>query len=244
MNIARKNIRSDILYEDKDIIVCHKPAGIPTQSNRVGTQDMVSILKNHIANGILSGKKIQTSSSSRQAPYLAVIHRLDQPVEGILVFAKTPAAARILNRQLTSDEFGKYYLAEVRGCPPCVEDVLNNYIIKNGQTNMSEICSADTVGAKSAILRYKVRYTRADVSLLEIKLNTGRHHQIRAQLSHLGCPITGDRKYGDKKSTGRLGLCAFKLSFRHPLSGQPADFELNSKELSAIFPVFSDTFRA
>ena len=101
----------NILYEDKDIIVCVKPHGLATQSRRIGSPDLESLIKTHIAE----------NSSSARPPYLAVIHRLDQPVAGILVFAKTPFAAKELNRQLQSDGFGKYYKAEVNGCPPAPE---------------------------------------------------------------------------------------------------------------------------
>ena len=99
------SLTPEIIYEDKDIIVCHKPAGVPTQSSRIGTKDMVSILKNHLI------KKTTKKCASRE-PYLAVIHRLDQPVEGLLVFAKTPAAAKELSHQLTTSGFGKYYRAQ------------------------------------------------------------------------------------------------------------------------------------
>ena len=104
-----KNASPLIIYEDEQIIVCHKPAGTPTQSSHIGTSDMESLLKNHL----FSSRKFHRAKSGE--PYLAIIHRLDQPVEGILVFAKTPAAAKELNRQLTSQEFGKYYLAVISG---------------------------------------------------------------------------------------------------------------------------------
>ena len=106
-----KNASPLIIYEDEQIIVCHKPAGTPTQSSHIGTSDMESLLKNHL----FSSRKFHRAKSGE--PYLAIIHRLDQPVEGILVFAKTPAAAKELNRQLTSQEFGKYYLAVISGIP-------------------------------------------------------------------------------------------------------------------------------
>ena len=106
-----------IIYEDPHIIVCRKPAGVPTQSSRIGTRDMVSLLKNHLADAS-SSKNKNVKSGQTKEPYLAVIHRLDQPVEGLLVFAKTPAAARELSRQLTGSGFGKYYLAAVHGSRP------------------------------------------------------------------------------------------------------------------------------
>ena len=132
-------MKPHILYEDQDIIVCLKPAGIPTQTSRPGLPDMVSILKNHI----------YQNSAHKKQPYLAVIHRLDQPVEGLLVFAKTPAAAKELNRQLQSFGFGKYYQAVLLGCPQTADGILEDYLVKDGRTNTSRICTEETPGAKS-----------------------------------------------------------------------------------------------
>ena len=135
-----------ILYEDPQIIVCVKPAGIPTQTKKIGLPDMVSLLKNHLAGQCPSG----------QPPYLALIHRLDQPVAGILVFARTPAAAKTLNQQLTSHQFGKYYRALVFGQPPKDEGTLENYLVKDSRSNTSRVCAKDTPGAKSARLHYAI----------------------------------------------------------------------------------------
>ena len=183
-------ISPEIIYEDSDIIVCRKPAGLPTQSARIRTPDMVSLLKTRLASG---SKKL---SSSRGEPYLAVIHRLDQPVEGLLVFAKTPAAAKNLNQQLTSSGFGKYYRAVVTGIPEPAEGMLENYMIKDGRTNTSRVCTKDTPGAKPARLHYQVKKkyeeTAPASALVEIRLDTGRHHQIRVQMAHFGHPLAGD----------------------------------------------------
>lgn len=217
-----------IIYEDRQIIVCRKPAGIPVQSSRVSTPDMVSILKNHLAEecSLPSGKP----ASPGKSLYLAVIHRLDQPVEGLLVFAKTPEAAKDLNRQLTSSGFGKYYRAEVCGVPVPPEGDLEDYLIKDGRTNTSRVCPKETPGAKAARLHYRVTGTRSEngtvYSLLEIRLDTGRHHQIRVQMSHLGCPLAGDRKYGAGTERGPLKLCAYRLEFLHPSDHRPMCFEL------------------
>ena len=168
-----------IIFEDKDIIVCHKPAGIPTQSSRIGTKDMVSILKNHLI------KNTAKKASSRE-PYIAVIHRLDQPVEGLLVFAKTPAAAKELSRQLTTSGFGKYYRAQALGIFEHNEGTLEDYLVKDGRTNTSRVCEENVPNAKYARLHYKVIHTDTlpsgePFSQLEIHLDTGRHHQIRVQ---------------------------------------------------------------
>lgn len=226
-------ISPEIIYEDSDIIVCRKPAGLPTQSARIRTPDMVSLLKTRLASG---SKKL---SSSRGEPYLAVIHRLDQPVEGLLVFAKTPAAAKNLNQQLTSSGFGKYYRAVVTGIPEPAEVMLENYMIKDGRTNTSRVCTKDTPGAKPARLHYQVKKkyeeTAPASALVEIRLDTGRHHQIRVQMAHFGHPLAGDRKYGntvrenspaDSKNAEPLRLCAYRLEFRHPRNGRRMVFEL------------------
>lgn len=229
------DIRTLILYEDTHILVCHKPAGLPVQSARVGTADMESLLKNHLA----SSRKKQAKSAA--APYLAVIHRLDQPVEGLLVFAKTPAAAKELNRQLASSGFGKYYRATVTGTPEPPEGVLEDYLVKDGRINTSRVCEKSTPGAKLARLSYHVEEVFRDASpvtsLVKIKLDTGRHHQIRVQMAHIGCPLAGDRKYGkyektddgaprDRKNTEPIKLCAYRLEFKHPATGKDMVFEL------------------
>ena len=162
----------NILFEDAHILVCYKPSGIATQSKNIRTPDMVSILKNYLsdssqvknssANAHMPGTtrtsgNLRTSGSLHTAdPYLAVVHRLDQPVEGLLVFAKTPFAAKELNRELTSHGFGKYYRALVSHAPADPEACLENYLVKDARTNTSRICSKDTQGAKLARLSYKI----------------------------------------------------------------------------------------
>lgn len=218
-------MKPEILFEDSQIIVCVKPAGIATQNNRIGSPDMVSILKNHLA------------ATSKKQPYLAVIHRLDQPVSGLLVFAKTPAAAKELNRQLQSDGFGKYYHAWLSAIPDKDENDLTDYLIKDGRTNTSRICSADTPGAKKAELHYRILKKISDCCLAEVTLKTGRHHQIRVQMANMHCPIIGDRKYGaaadipqevleNLPSQNNLQLYACRLVFRHPQTKKEMVFEL------------------
>ncbi len=236
------DIKTLIIYEDLHVIVCHKPAGIPVQSARIGTVDMVSLLKNHLAHAAVRSPEAPKGKS--RAPYLAVIHRLDQPVEGLLVFAKTPAAAKDLNRQLTSSGFGKYYRAVVMGVPDPSEGALKDYMVKDSRANLSRICTKETRGAKLASLHYRVekiyKESRPVTSLVKIKLDTGRHHQIRMQMAHMGCPLVGDRKYGacdpekaDKKnvpvhtkSAEPLRLCAYRLAFKHPATRKDMVFEL------------------
>lgn len=216
-------MKPQIIFEDKHILVCVKPAGIPTQSRQVRTPDMVSILKNHL----------HGSSSKSGEPYLALIHRLDQPVEGLLVFAKTPAAARSLSRQLQSSGFGKHYLAVLSAVPEEPEADLEDYMVKDGRTNTSRICTPDTPGARPARLHYKIMGTQDSSALAEITLDTGRHHQIRVQMAHIGCPIIGDTKYNPSDTlpslSGQLQLYAVNLSFRHPVTNVPLSFHHTPK---------------
>ncbi len=213
----------EILFEDNEIIVCYKPTGIPTQTSKMGEQDMVSMLKNYLY-------KKQTE---KKEPYIAVIHRLDQPVEGLLVFAKTPFAARELNKGLQSAGFGKYYKAILWGIPKKSNDTLQDYLIKDGKTNTSRVVNQNEKDAKKAILFYEVIETGTedgkDVSLVKVKLDTGRHHQIRVQMANMGCPIWGDAKYNTAAVQDRrfqqIALCAYKLEFVHPKSKKKMKFE-------------------
>lgn len=219
-------MKPEILFEDSHILVCHKPAGTAVQTASVSSPDMVSLLKNHLARQ--AGKN---GNSSGRPPYLAVIHRLDQPVEGILVFGKTKKAAASLNSQLTSGQFGKYYEAVTEHAPASPSGTLTDYLIRDGRTNLSTVCSPDTPGAKKAILDYQVLGTLTVdghlCSHLRIHLHTGRHHQIRVQLAHAGCPLLGDRKYHPSGiPTRRLHLCAYMLDFLHPVTGKPLHFEI------------------
>ena len=200
-------IEENILYEDKEILVCRKTAGMPVQAAKIGTMDMESALKNYLA-----------QKTPGKIPYLGVVHRLDQPVEGILVFAKT------------SDAAGTYYLAVTEGKAKSSEGTLTDYLKKNGKANMSQVVSANTPGAKKAILHYKVldqqEINGKSRTLLKIRLETGRHHQIRVQLSHEGLPLLGDRKYNPSGEKGTsLGLCSSCLEFKHPRTGKMMKFE-------------------
>ena len=217
------NKNLNILYEDSHILVCVKPHGIATQSKQIGSPDMVNLIKKHIF----------LQNPDKGEPYLAVIHRLDQPVKGILVFAKTPFAAKELNKQLTTQGFGKYYLATVSGNLPANEGVLEHYLVKDKRTNLSRVCDKNTPDAKLARLSYRVIDSDTDTSKIEIQLDTGRHHQIRVQFSHIGCPLIGDTKY-NKSLAGKTGwqeiaLCAYKLEFLHPKTKKPLHFQIDLK---------------
>ncbi len=223
MRRERNKEEIEILYEDKDILVCVKPHGIPTQSKNLRIMDLERWGKNHVF-----------QENPGKSPYIAVIHRLDQPVKGILVLGKNKKAAGNLSSQLQTGEFGKYYMAKVEGITEKKEGNLANYIVKNGRENTSCICEKESLGAKEARLSYRVVETFEDSSLLEIHLDTGRHHQIRVQMAHMGNPLVGDAKYNTRTqenfSESVLCLCAYKLEFRHPTTGNFMDFQLKAEE--------------
>lgn len=228
------NIENMILYEDKDIIVCHKAAGIAVQSARIGMPDMESSLKNYLS-----------AKNPGKMPYLAIIHRLDQPVEGVLVFAKNKKAAAGLTSQITSGSVTKEYLAVTDQKPENMRGHLEDYLKKNGKTNTSSVVSQETDGAKKAVLDYEVlneisdeRTSSGKRILVRIQLGTGRHHQIRVQMAHAGMPLLGDRKYYPEDSSGLpLGLCSCHLVFRHPVTGKKMEFQVTPKgECFAGFP--------
>lgn len=220
--------KPEILYEDTQILVCVKPSGFPVQTRNAGTMDLEHYLKNHL----LRQTAPTPQKGIRRPPYLAIIHRLDQPVRGILVFAKTPAAAQKLNKQMQNGGFTKEYEALVCGSLPAVSGTLVNYLIKDGTTNTSRICTKDTPGAKRAELSYKVLSTNPEqnLSVVRIQLKTGRHHQIRVQMAGAGAPLWGDNKYNSgfqfQKMYTPIGLCACHLTFTHPENGQTMSYKI------------------
>ena len=245
-----------ILYEDNDIIVCHKPAGIATQTARVGQADMVSEITNYLAMaakgnaaGCGTGKKV--GHTDGRGPYVGVVHRLDQPVEGVLVFAKTRYAAAELSRQNTENRMEKYYYAVVCGQEFEPDGILTDYLLKDGRTNTSRVVPSEVKDAKKAVLNYRVvtkmaymEKTEAEsshsIALVEIRLHTGRHHQIRVQMSHAGMSLLGDYKYADAetmKISDRMhikdiALCAYRLSFLHPRTGKRLQFQIDPESKS------------
>ena len=215
-----------ILYEDNEIIVVRKPAGLPVQHKGFSVQDLESILKNHTGTG-----------------YLAIIHRLDQPVEGLLVFAKNKKAAAVLNADMQARKIKKEYMAltEYRTEEYASSGVLTDYLLKDGRTNTSRVVAKGTAGAKEARLSYETLPGTSEFKtgyvLLKVELDTGRHHQIRVQLAHAGMPILGDRKYNSSAVetddyNGPLCLCAYRLSFAHPESRKKMQFETVPEYLS------------
>ena len=161
-------MKTEIIYEDNDILICRKPAGLPTQTARIGQADMVSELKNYLA-------KTKSVEAPKKEPYLAVIHRLDQPVEGILVFGKKPEAAKILSQSLQSGNLHKKYYAICYNQPLVEEGMLEDYMIKDTRTSMAKIVSANEEGAKKAVLRYKMLTAKEGKSLYDVEKAFSHH---------------------------------------------------------------------
>lgn len=241
----------EIVYSDDCLIVCKKAPGLPVQSASLRVKDLETMLKNKIAIDAQKGnvfKKFSNEdrkmpakgSDNKNAPYLGVIHRLDQPVQGLVVFAKTPDAAAHLSKQVQSREMKKEYMAVCEGVPKNPDGTLQDYLLKDGKTNSSSVVSKGTKDAKEAILDYELLDVADGKSLLKINLHTGRHHQIRVQLANAGFPIVGDQKYNKNASTKRpagpvslskstnqvLQLCACRLEFTHPKTKEKMTFLL------------------
>lgn len=219
-----------ILYEDKDILVCHKEAGLATQSAKSYEKDLVSVLKTYLVK----------EKKEKGNPYLGVIHRLDQPVEGLLVFARTQVAAKKLSAQLQSGTLNKDYKALVYGRPGENKGTLTDYLRKDG--NVAKVSNKEDAEAKKAVLQFTIVESDATKSseqetLLNVHIETGRFHQIRAQLSHAGFPIIGDQKYGSadsidySKTNGyrTVQLKADYIAFVHPITGKKMEFSLTDK---------------
>lgn len=212
-----RDVVMDILYEDDSIIVCIKQAGVATQTKQIGQKDMESILRTY---------RMQKGEPS----YIGVVHRLDQPVSGVMVFAKTREAAANLSKQIASKSADKFYYAVTDGLPDKKKGKLEDYILRDGKTNTSKVVPSQTNGAKRAELSYEVIEQNDKNAILKVCLYTGRHHQIRVQLANAGWPLVGDRKYNFKenmKSSGMpLSLCSYKLAFKHPKTGRSVSYEI------------------
>lgn len=204
----------DVIYEDAQILVCKKPAGLAVQNASFGKKDLESMVKNKLA-----------QERGKANPYLGIVHRLDQPVQGLVVFAKEAKAAASLSAQLQDGRMKKFYLAVTDGIPSSKEGELVSYLKKDGKRNMSEVVGSEVPGAKRASLYYRVLEERGEQALLEIELHTGRHHQIRVQLAEMGTPLAGDTKYNPRTEMRfGIGLCAYRLELIHPKSGKKMEF--------------------
>ncbi|MEG2310824.1 MAG: RNA pseudouridine synthase [Clostridia bacterium] len=210
-----------ILYEDNHILVVVKPVGIPVQADKSGDQDMLSIVKEYI--------KVKYNKPNNV--YVGLVHRLDRMVGGVMVFAKTSKAASRLSEYIREKNVKKRYLAILNNkLEKTDKDTsLSNYLIKDERLNMSRVTTKKT--GKLAVLEYRVLknfvYKNKEYTLVDINLQTGRHHQIRVQFANISCPLYGDIKYGQKvnKVGQNLGLWSYYLSFFHPTKDEYLEFE-------------------
>lgn len=205
-----------VIYEDNHIIVVEKKPNIPSQGDKTNDIDMLTIVKQYIKEKYNKPGEV----------YLGLIHRLDRPVGGVMVFAKTSKAASRLSEQVRNKIFKKKYLTIVDGKMEKEKDSLEDYLLKNERNNLSKVVNEKTKNAKQAKLDYEVLTYNDEINLsvLKIDLHTGRHHQIRVQLSSRGHSIYGDQKYGIRGRGKQIALWAYSLTILHPISKEEMSF--------------------
>lgn len=208
-------IEDRILFEDNHLLIVNKLPSEIVQGDKTGDVCLLDDVKSYIKDTYNKPGNV----------YAGLVHRIDRPVSGAVIFAKTSKALSRMTIKVKEREFSKTYLAVVKNKPPKDEDELSNYMIKNEAQNKSYIVDSKTKGAKLAQLRYRVVGTSESYYLIEVELITGRHHQIRAQLAHIGCPIKGDLKYGFPRSNAdaSISLHAYRIRFEHPTLKKPID---------------------
>jgi 23S rRNA pseudouridine1911/1915/1917 synthase len=217
MHSTKENLH--VLFEDNHIIIVNKRSGDITQGDKTGDKPLSDIVKEYV--------KVKYNKAGNV--FLGVVHRLDRPTSGVIIFARTSKALERLNKMLRDKTIRKTYWAIVKGSPKKEKDTLINFLKKNPKNNKSSVYNKEITDSKKAILHYNVIKKLDNYSLIEIDLETGRHHQIRAQLSFIGFPIKGDLKYGFNRSNkdGSIHLHARKIVFTHPVS---------KEEISVIAP--------
>lgn len=203
----------EIIFEDNHLIAVNKKTGDIVQSDKTGDSSLDSLLKDYI----------KTRDNKAGNVFLGVIHRLDRPVSGVVIFAKTSKALSRMNELFREKNMRKIYWAIVKNKPEADSATLIHHLSRNTEKNRVVVHTRQGEGTKEAVLSYRVAGKSDNYFLLEIELHTGRHHQIRAQLSKIGCPIKGDLKYGFPRSNknGGISLHARELSFTHPVTKEP-----------------------
>lgn len=205
----------EVVYEDNHLLVVNKAPGEIVQGDKTGDTPLVETLK------LWLKKKYAKPGNV----FCGVVHRLDRPVGGLVIFAKTSKALSRLNEMFRNGEVNKTYWAITRNLPPKEEDTLTHYITTTERNNKSYASLTEKKGSQKAVLKYRHIASTDRYHLLEVNLLTGRKHQIRVQLSAIGCPIKGDLKYGDKRSNpdGSISLMSHRIEFKHPVSGNKID---------------------
>ncbi len=200
----------EVRYEDNHVIIVEKSCSEIVQGDKTGDTPLSEMVKQYIKEAYAKPGEV----------FLGVVHRLDRPVSGLVVFARTSKALARLNRMFQEGQVHKTYRAMVKNQPPKEEDELVNWLVRNERQNKSYAYDHEVPNSKKAILHYRVLEKLDNYYLLEIDLKTGRHHQIRCQLAKMGCPIKGDLKYGAKRSNpdGGISLQAYSIDFVHPVS--------------------------
>lgn len=232
----------EVLYQDEDILVVIKPAGMPSQPDKLGFMDLLTFLQ-----ASFGESKAHPDTSIR------LIHRLDRPVGGVMIFSRSETTDKWFASEIPDRKIQKTYMAIVCGIMPAPSGQLVDFLVKSEKTNLTRVVPKDRKGAKRAVLGYEVVKTGTledygDISLLRITLFTGRHHQIRAQLANAGCPIFGDCKYNKlfssskKKGWHKLALFSTELYFRHPRTGKEMTFSADPfvREPLAFSTFFSE----
>ena len=220
-----------VIYEDNHIIVVIKPQNIPSQEDESKDKDLLTMVKDYI--------KVKENKPGNV--YVGLVHRLDRPTGGVMVFAKTSKAASRLTQEIQEGNLTKNYLAVVNGKPREKRAKLVNFLQKNARTNTVMVVPELTTGAKRAELNYEVVEEKEKVSLVKVELITGRSHQIRVQMKHIGCPIYGDVRYGgDKLAKGHnLALWSYELKFIHPTTKENMTFKVYPPEEIIPWNVFN-----
>lgn len=214
----------NVIYEDKYILVVHKPAGLATQTAKVSEKDLVSEVSNYLR---------KKNADKSKEPFVGIINRLDQPVEGLVLLGLDSKTTAELSAQLASGNIQKRYYAAFAGEAPLPEGVIADFLLKDDKSNTSMIVDAGTPGAKKAVLEFKEIGRKDNVGLADIHLITGRHHQIRVQMAGAGMPLLGDRKYAPdtvqelsaELGVNKVALCSYSLSFNHPVSGEEVTYK-------------------
>jgi 23S rRNA pseudouridine1911/1915/1917 synthase len=211
INEPRHSARLRVLYEDNHVLVALKPAGMPVQADRTGDESLVDIVRG----------RLKEKYNKPGNVYATAVHRLDRPATGVVIFAKTSKAAARLSESFREGRIRKTYLVLVEGVPREREGRLEGWIVKDKVRNVSRLAGEGDPQAKMATLSWRILKKSADMSLLEIDLETGRSHQIRVQLAEAGMHVAGDRKYGAKSGMGgMIALHAARISFPHPVKDE------------------------
>ncbi|MGI6640788.1 MAG: RluA family pseudouridine synthase [Limnochordia bacterium] len=203
-----------ILYEDNHILVVVKPPNMLAQGDSTGDLDLLTLMKEYI----------KVTYDKPGNVYLGLVHRLDRPVGGVMVFAKTSKAAARLSQQIREREMGRVYLAVVRGIPRHDTAVLQDYLLKDPRTNLVRVVGPNTPQAKLGRLTYEVLESRGSLSLVRVEIHTGRSHQIRVQLANAGFPLIGDARYGRGEAKLPIALWAWRLRLIHPTRKTAMEF--------------------